>query len=151
MNCACAYYDTAKHNLLILLLLLRTALQPYWQSLVHLNCACVYHNTLPLHKTVIPERGSWRLPPRSRVGAHKIKRAVSVCPHFLASISRCRLLSQDRKLCFCRLRVKVARSRRQIQNHEVSHLQYYLSFLDLFKNMHLKWIITNFILNFRMI
>ena len=35
-------------------------------------------------------------------------------PHFLASISRFRLLSQDRKLYFCRLRVKVARSRRQI-------------------------------------
>ena len=48
MNCACAYYDTAEHNLLILLLL-RTALAPYWQSLVHLNCACSitirYHYT----------------------------------------------------------------------------------------------------------
>ena len=63
---------------------------------------------------VIPDRGSWRPPPRSHVGAHTIKRAVSVCPHFLVSISRSRLLSQDRKLCFCRLRVKVARSRRQI-------------------------------------
>ena len=35
-------------------------------------------------------------------------------PHFLASISRFRLLSQDRKFSFCQLRVKVARSRRQI-------------------------------------
>ena len=63
---------------------------------------------------VIPERGSWQPPPCSHVGAHTIKRAVSVCPHCLASIPRFRLLSQDRKLCFCRLRVKVARSRRQI-------------------------------------
>ena len=39
MNCACAYNHTAERNLLILLLL-RTALAPYWQSLVHLNCAC---------------------------------------------------------------------------------------------------------------
>ena len=30
---------TAEQNLLILLLL-RTAIAPYWQSLVHLNCAC---------------------------------------------------------------------------------------------------------------
>ena len=30
---------------------------------------------------VIPERGSWRPPPRSHLGAHTIKRAVSVCPH----------------------------------------------------------------------
>ena len=44
----CAYYDTAGRNLLILLLLLRTALAPYWQSLVHWNCACVYYNTLLL-------------------------------------------------------------------------------------------------------
>ena len=64
-----------------------------------------------------PPGGSWQPPPRSHVGAHTIKRTVSVCPHFLASISRCRLLSQDRKLCFCR---------------------YYLSFLDIFKNIHLK-------------
>ena len=49
MNCACAYNHTAEVNLLILLLLLRTALAPYWQSLVHLNCACVYYNTLLLH------------------------------------------------------------------------------------------------------
>ena len=50
LNCACAYYDTAERNLL-LILLLRTALASYWQSLVHLNCACVYYNTLLLHKT----------------------------------------------------------------------------------------------------
>ena len=37
--CACAYNNTAERNLLILLLL-RTALAAYWQSLVHLNCAC---------------------------------------------------------------------------------------------------------------
>ena len=65
-------------------------------------------------EAVIPERGTWRPPPRSHVGAHTITRAVSVCPHFLASISLFRLSSQDRALCFCRLRVKVARSRRQI-------------------------------------
>ena len=64
--------------------------------------------------TVIPDRGSWRPPPRSHVGAYTIKRAVSVCPHFLASISRFHLLSKDQKLCFCRLPIKVARSRRQI-------------------------------------
>ena len=29
---------------------------------------------------VIPDRGSWWPPPRSHVGAHTIKRAVSVCP-----------------------------------------------------------------------
>ena len=50
LNCACAYYDTAEHNILLILLLLRTALAPYWQSLVYLNCACVYYNTLLLHK-----------------------------------------------------------------------------------------------------
>ena len=51
MNCACAYYDTAKRNLLlILLLLLRTELARYWQSFVHLNCPWVYYNTLLLHK-----------------------------------------------------------------------------------------------------
>ena len=36
--------------LLLILLLLRTALASYWQSLVHLNCACVYYNPLLLHK-----------------------------------------------------------------------------------------------------
>ena len=65
-----------------------------------------------VYEAVIRERGSWRAPPRSHVGAHTIKRAVSVCPHFLASISRFRLLSQDRKLCLCRLGMKMARSRR---------------------------------------
>ena len=50
LNCACAYYDTAEPDLLLILLLLRTALAPYGQSLVHLNCACVYYNTLVLHK-----------------------------------------------------------------------------------------------------
>ena len=50
------------------------------------------HQERHLHAVpVIPDRGSWRPPPRSRVGAHTIKRAVSVCPHFLASISRFRL------------------------------------------------------------
>ena len=34
---------------LLIILLLRTALAPYSQSLVHLNCACVYYNTLLLH------------------------------------------------------------------------------------------------------
>ena len=47
LNCECAYSPTGEHNLLLTLLLtlltlllLRTALAPYWQSLVHLNCAC---------------------------------------------------------------------------------------------------------------
>ena len=66
------------------------------------------------HSLFSAERWSQRTPPRSHVGAHTIKRAMSVCSYFFASISRCRLLSPDRKLCFCRLRVKVARSRRQI-------------------------------------
>ena len=44
--------------------------------------------------------------------------------HFLASISRCRLLSQDWELCFSRLRVKEARSRRQIQNNKINSLRY---------------------------
>ena len=39
LNCACAYSHTAEHNI-FLILLLRTALAPYWQSLVHFNCAC---------------------------------------------------------------------------------------------------------------
>ena len=65
-----------------------------------------------LFDAVIPEHGSWRPPPRSHVGAHTIKRAVTVRPHFLASISHCRLLSQDGKVCFYRLRVKVALNRR---------------------------------------
>ena len=39
---------TAERNLL----LLRTALAPYWQSLLHLNCACFYYNTPLLHKIV---------------------------------------------------------------------------------------------------
>ena len=48
---------------------------------------------LPIHLTpVIPERGSWRSPPRSHVGEHTVTRAVPVRPHFLASISHCRVL-----------------------------------------------------------
>ena len=36
-----AHYSlTAERNLFLILLFLRTALAPYWQSLVHLNCAC---------------------------------------------------------------------------------------------------------------
>ena len=50
MNCAYAYNHAAERNLLLILFLLRTALAPYWQSLVHLNSACVYYNTLLLHK-----------------------------------------------------------------------------------------------------
>ena len=40
MNFECAYKHAAERNLLLSLLLLRTALAPYWQSLVHLKCAC---------------------------------------------------------------------------------------------------------------
>ena len=50
---------------------------------------------------VILEHRSWRPPPRFHAGAYAMKRAVSVCPHFLASISRCRLLSQDRNSTLC--------------------------------------------------
>ena len=65
---------------------------------------------------VFAERGRKRPPPLARVDPHTTKRGVSVCPYFVTSISRCRLFSQDRELCFSRLRVKEARSRRQIQN-----------------------------------
>ena len=55
------YYGTEDFNIKIELrmcllryrwrnFLLRTALAPYWQSLVDLNCACVYCDTLLLHK-----------------------------------------------------------------------------------------------------
>ena len=44
------------------------------------------------------ERGRNRPPPLTRVDPHTTKRGVSMCPHFLASISRCRLLSQDREM-----------------------------------------------------
>ena len=52
MNYTCAYSLTAEQNLFLILLLLRTALAPYWQSLVHLNCACSittshYYTTRP--------------------------------------------------------------------------------------------------------
>ena len=68
---------------------------------------------------VFAERGRIRLPPLTRVDPHTTKRGVSMCPHFLASISCCWLLSQDRELCYSRLRVKEARSRRQIQNDKI--------------------------------
>ena len=61
--------------------------------------------------SVFPDRGTERPPPLTRVEPHKSKHGVSVCLHFLAQIPRCGLLSQDRELCFSRLRVKVARSR----------------------------------------
>ena len=35
---------------------------------------------ISVHNVVIPDRGSWRPPPRSHVGAYTIKRAASVCP-----------------------------------------------------------------------
>ena len=44
-------------------------------------------------------RRNWP-PPLTCVDPHTTKRGVSVCPHFLASISRCQLLSQDRELLF---------------------------------------------------
>ena len=50
---------------------------------------------------------------------HTTEHGESVCTYFLASISRCRLLSQDRELCFSQLRVKKARSRQQIQNDNI--------------------------------
>ena len=50
LNCACAYSLTAEQNLLLILLHLRPALAPYWQSLVHLNCACSITTRYYLHK-----------------------------------------------------------------------------------------------------
>ena len=44
----------------------------------------------------------------------------------------------NRELCFFRLRVKVGRSRRKIQNDRIYNLRYYPYFLDIFKNIHLK-------------
>ena len=73
---------------------------------------------------VFAERGRKRPPPLTRVDPHTTERSVSVCPYFHASISRCRLLSQDRELCFSRLRIKEARSRRQIQNDKIYSLRY---------------------------
>ena len=43
-------------------------------------------------------------------------------------------------LCFSRLRVKEMRGRLQIQNAKIYNLRYYSSLLDIFKNIHLKWI-----------
>ena len=43
----------------------------------------VIHHLRYISTAVIPERGNWRPPPRTHVGAHTIKRAVSVCPQFL--------------------------------------------------------------------
>ena len=45
------------------------------------------------------------LPGSSHVEVHTIKRSVSVCPHYFASISRCRLSSRNSELCFSRLLV----------------------------------------------
>ena len=42
-------------------------------------------------QSVFAERGRKRPPPLARVDPYTTKRGVSVCPHFLASISRCRL------------------------------------------------------------
>ena len=81
------------------------------------------HKAIP----VFAERGRKRPPPLSRVDPHTTKRGVSVCPHFLASfhtVSRCRLFSQDRELCFSQLHVKEARSRRQIQNDKIYCLRH---------------------------
>ena len=65
------------------------------------------------------DRGNFRPLPLTRMKPHTTKHGVSVYPHFLASISRCRVLRQDRELCFSRLRVKKARSRRQIKNDKM--------------------------------
>ena len=76
------------------------------------------------NQSVFAERGRKRPPLLTRVDPHTTKRGVSVGPHFLASISRSRLLSRDREICFTRLRVKDARSRRQIQNYKIYSLRY---------------------------
>ena len=68
---------------------------------------------------VIPHRGSWRPPPHSHVGAHTIKRAVSVCPHFLASISRFRLLSQDRNFFNSKSMHRPQKCEVKILNHQL--------------------------------
>ena len=51
---------------------------------------CRYRRTFT---TVFVERERKRPPPLPRVDPHTTKRGVSVCPHFLASISCWRLLS----------------------------------------------------------
>ena len=71
-----------------------------------------------------------------RVDPYTTKCEMFVCPHFLASISRCRLISQDRELYFSRLRVKKARIRRRIQNDKIYNSRYYPSFSDILKNIH---------------
>ena len=53
---------------------------------------------IPPFSPVFAERGRNGPPPATRVDHHTTKRGVSVCPHFLASISRCRLFSQDQEL-----------------------------------------------------
>ena len=53
--------------------------------------------------------------------------------HFIAPISRSRLLSLDRELCFSRFRVKDTRSRRQIQNDKMNNSRYYPPFFKYFE------------------
>ena len=47
----------------------------------------------PFLRAVFAERGRKRPPPLTRVDPYTTKRGVSVCPHFLASISCWRLSS----------------------------------------------------------
>ena len=74
-------------------------------------------------RTVLTDNGHFRPPPLTRVDPHATKRGMSMCPDFFTSISRCRLLSQDKKLCFSRLRAKEAGNRRQIRTNKISDVQ----------------------------
>ena len=49
---------------------------------------------------VYPDRGTFWPPPLIHVEPHTIEHGLSVCSHFLASISRYWLLSQVQELCF---------------------------------------------------
>ena len=97
-------------------------------------------------EAVFRDHGTQRPPPLTRVKPHTSKHGVSVCSQFPASISRCRLLSQGRELCFSRLRLKKARSRRQFQNDKIYNLRYYPSFLDIVKNIYLNLISEHFLI-----
>ena len=43
---------------------------------------------------------AWAYFSPSKAGFAPMKHAVTVCPHYLASISRCRMLSQNREICY---------------------------------------------------
>ena len=76
-----------------------------------------------------PRPMEFQPPPLTRVEPHITEYSLSVCPYFLASISRCRLSSKDRELCFSRFRVKNVWRRRQIQNDKIYYLRRLIGFV----------------------